>query len=317
MNVEKTEQVNLFDVDFMAPQESTTSEVVLEPQVDGSQRAVIQGDSDLMLKDPVADPVAAKAVESEPAKPGFTEFWCAYASAVKEAEDRLHAFSCLTFGALSVGKGLGESFNGHYMLRQTRETVIETIYRMAEREFAPSGGSLSIERVSNEIMGKDDEFDPDRLWLFLEQKYGGQAGVELGYKQLAKTLVRHLGLRGKPPVRKTNRIEFQQNAHVEAKFRGGWNYSYSSYNWIRETLNALEAFCVWAEDPVSAMKLASYVRRFGHYDEVTSRERIDLGSVQMVTFLKSTTYELLGDLGEKFHEFIATYGAEALSDSLY
>lgn len=316
MNVE-IEQVNLFDVDFMVPQASKTSEVVLQEQVDGSQRAVIQGDSAVMSNNSEAHPEAAQEVASEPTRPGFTEFWRAYEGAVKEAEERLDSFSSLRFGALSVGQGLGESFNGHYMLRQTRETLIEAIYRMAEREFAPSGAALSIERESNEIMGKDHEFDPDRLWLVLEQKYGGKAGVELGYKQLAKTLVKHLGLRGKPPVRKTNRIEFQQSAHVEAKFRGGWNYSYSSYNWIRETLRALEAFCVWAEDPVSAMKLDSYVRSFGHYDEVNSRERIDLGSVQVVTFLKSTTYELLGELGEKFHEFIATYGSEALTESRF
>jgi len=322
MNLDKTEtQVNLFEVDFTGGQELNGSEVVLEPQEDGSQRAVIQGDagsfSDVAeVVDTVTEPVEVE-VTAEPLKPGFTDFWRAYAGAVKDAEERMDTLSKQSFGFMAIGHGLGASFNGHFMLKETRESLIDSIYRMAERQFAPAGGKLSIERESNEIMGKDEEFDPDRLWLFLDEKYGGQAGVELGYKQLARTLVTKLGLRNNAPVRKTNRIELQQSAHAEPRFKGGWEYSYNTFNWIRETVTALQAFCVWAEDPVSAMKLGDYVRRMGHYDEVKSRQRIDLGSVQMVTFLKSVTYEILGDLGDKFHEFIATYGAEALTDTRY
>jgi len=316
---EVTPQVNLFDVSDKSEDINAHPGVVLEKQDDGSHRAVIHGDeAHVSMLSEAAEAVqeaseASKATVSDVAKPGFTDFWNAYRAALEEAESKVSGVSRQAFGSLAVGSGLGSSMNVNYMLRQTREELIDSIYLMAERSFAPRGCKLKIERMGNEVMGGDEDFDPDRLWTLLESIYGGQAGIELGYKQIATDLVSYFGLRRKVPVRKNNRIELEQSGYAEKSVRGDWTYSYTTYEYYRKSLMALRDFCLWAGDHDTAAKVGSAGIRMGHFDHVISRERKNFGSIQVVTFLKSITFEIYGDLADKFHEFIATYGIEELS----
>lgn len=246
-------------------------------------------------------------------EPGFTAMWLAYRSEVMESASRIRNVRRRCFGALNVGPGIGAELSDHYMLRETQSRIVSSIYTLAESTFAPEGGTLKIERLSMDL-GEDEDFDPDQLWTQLEQQYGGEAGVELAHKQLAKVLVDKFCLTRRDPVRKQNYLLIEQSTHAEKKFSGGWEYSYHSVEWIRQGMNALLEFCAWAGDQATSCKLAEGVRNFRSFEKLESRKRSDYGAVHTVSFKERMVYELHGSLGDKFHEFIAIYGAEALEE---
>lgn len=261
---------------------------------------------------PKAEATEAKetAVATEP---GFTAMWLAYRSEVMESASRIRNVRRRCFGALNVGPGLGAELSDHYMLRETQSRIVSSIYTLAESTFAPEGGTLKIERLSMDL-GEDADFNPDQLWTQLEQQYGGEAGVELAHKQLAKVLVDKFCLTRRDPVRRQNYLLIEQSTHAEKKFSGGWEYSYHSVEWIRQGMNALLEFCAWAGDHATSSKLGEGVRNFRSFEKLESRKRSDYGAVHTVSFKERMVYELHGSLGDKFHEFIAIYGAEALEE---
>lgn len=251
--------------------------------------------------------------EAKVEQPGFTAMWLAYRSEVMESASRIRNVRRRCFGTLNVGPGLGAELSDTYMLRETQSRIVSSIYTLAESTFAPEGGTLKIERLSMDL-GEDGDFDPDRLWMQLEQQYGGEAGVELAHKQLAKVLVDKFCLTRRDPVRKQNYLLIEQSTHAEKNFSGGWEYSYHSVQWIRQGMNALVEFCSWAGDQETSSKLGAGVCNFRTFEKLESRKRSDYGAVHTVSFKERMVYELHGSLGDKFHEFIAIYGAEALQD---
>lgn len=256
---------------------------------------------------------AEEEAEAAPLKPGFTECWLAYRAAVLESVRLIGEVGDMRFGFLNVGRGIGKTMSDFHMLRETQSDLISRIYNLAEQTFAPPGGKLSIERNLMDL-GEDADFDPDKLWFRLEAEFGGDAGVELGLKQLAVALVDKFGLKYKPPIRKQNRLEIQQRMHAEKSFSGGYEYSYNSIEYLRQGHRALEDFCKWAEDFATSSNLAAGLREIKSFVKLESRKRTDFGGIQTVQFKEYVLYELYGDLADKFHEFIAIYGAEALAE---
>lgn len=264
--------------------------------------------------------------QEETQKPGFTDYWRQYCALVSEAEEAIDTLVKSSEGKLQLrGVRVGERLSGSSMLHQTRKELIREIFTRAEREFAPEQGSLSIDRHDiDELVGEnwqnadDDKFDPDALWLALKAKYGGDFGVELGLKQLAKKLVDAFGLRRNKPVRKANRLELMDSIYCEKAFDGSMELSYTSAQAVWDVHKAMSAFCNWAGDMETALRIDTRAREMmGNWGsrKVTSRARFDMGGVGYVTFHKNFTWEIYGELGDSFQAFIGKYGREALASN--
>ncbi|MBK6616495.1 hypothetical protein [Ottowia sp.] len=255
-----------------------------------------------------------------PKSPGFTAYWKQYMATVMGAEEDIK--SILAAGKVVFGKdyATGEAFSGWQLLRKTRSEIISSVVMKAEREFAPPGGKLEITTYSaSELMPEDwrtsddEAFDPDKLWVALEAKYGGNYGIELGRTQLASQIVNAFCLGRNPPVRKANRLELSDTIYTEKKFRGGMEMGYSTMDSVCKLHAAMAAFCEWAGDHSTARRLeARSTELFNNRGEVKSRERFDMGGIGYVTYNTSMLWEIYGPLGDKFQAFISTYGREAL-----
>lgn len=247
--------------------------------------------------------------------PGFTTYWKQYLAAVERAESSIAAIRDSSKSVFGLQYAVGENFSGWKLLRTTRSELIEAIVRKAEIDFAPPGGSLAIKtRTVDETWARADdaEFDPDRLWVALEATYGGNAGVELGRKQLATEIVKHFGLGRKRPVRKANRLELASSIYTEHKYGGGVEMGYTTANWVCELHRAMSAFCRWAGDSATAAQIESRATELFRDRTVVSRQRFNFGGIGYVTFNTSMTWEIYGELGDQFQAFVATYGQDAL-----
>lgn len=291
-----TKEVELETASAVGPQEEAAAPIVQEPQA-----------------------------QEESPRPGFTDYWREYCQVVWTAEEAIDKLVKSSEGKLMLrGVRVGERLSGSSMLHQTRKELIREIFSRAEREFAPEQGSLSIDRYNiDELVGEnwqkadDDKFDPDALWLALKARYGGDFGIELGLKQLAKKLVDGFGLRRQPPVRKANRLELIDLIHCEKDFKGAMELGYNSAQAVMELHTAMSAFCNWAGDANTARRIEERRKAFVTWEnrKVTSRARFDMGGVGYVTFHKNITWEIYGELGDQFQAFIGRYGREALASN--
>jgi len=273
----------------------------------------------------VTQEVPQKQGKEEPPKPGFTDYWREYCALVEKAEDDIDKLVTSSEGKLVLrGVRVGERLSGSSMLHQTRKELVREIFTRAEREFAPEQGTLSIDRSeSDELVGENwmnmdnDLFDPDAIWLGLKSKYGGVYGVEIGLKQLARKLVDSFGLRRKKPERKPNRLELSDSIYCEKAYDGTMEMSYSSAQAVWDLHKAMSAFCSWAGDTETALKIDTRAREMMmHRDrKIVSRSRFDMGGVGYVMFYKNMNWEVYGELGDSFQAFIGRYGREALASN--
>lgn len=267
---------------------------------------------------------AAPATTAETAEPtkvnhGFTSYWLNYKAAVEEAEGRVHELVQASKELFGGSACVGERVPLTSMLRETRKDFRTMLFAKAERDFAPAGGKLQIDRheIYEEVEsvwgdGDDDEFDPDAIWDALERKFGGDAGVEVGLKQTAELLVVELGLSRAKPTHKANRLEIESRIWGEKRYGGGYEMSYTARERMVKTLMALATFCEWAGDEATARRLRSRCGDFGYGCPLVSRQRFDQGGIGFVTFLEKITWEIYNDLGQQFQAFIGLYGREAI-----
>lgn len=279
-----------------------------------------------------AEPEHAAATETPPAgetelgteatttgTPGFTSYWLNYKAAIESAEHQVHELVQSSRALFGWNACVGERIPLHNLLRETRKDIRTMLFAKAERDFAPAGGKLQIDRHEiyeevESVWGEDDDddFDPDAIWGALERKFGGDAGVEVGLKQTAELLVVELGLCRSKPTHKANRLEIESRIWSEKRFSGGYELGYSARERVVKTLMALGTFCEWAGDEATASRLRSRCGDFGYGSQLVSRQRFDQGGIGFVTFLEKITWEIYGDLGQQFQAFIGLYGREAI-----
>jgi hypothetical protein len=263
----------------------------------------------------------ASAETMTPQPLGFTAFWGEYRATLLDAERRISAICAKGASVFQLGYSPTEDLRVWSQIRETRKRITDAIYSLAERTFAPAGGSLSIDRsgVRDELPdaffdeSDEDAFDPDLLWRLLERKFGGDAGRELGLRQLAARLVREFGLAHRPPVRKANRLILTDKIYTEKSWNGSHHeFGISSSDGIRRLINDLSEFCEWSGDIDTARRLRVTGSGIRYGARVESRERFDCGAISFVTYLQKMEYEIYGDLADSFQVFISTHGRAAL-----
>lgn len=274
----------------------------------------------LLPHDSANDPADEAALQVA-SGPGFTAFWRDYQQAVRDGHRLVQETLDRSVPLFERRRPVGEAFDdAEHMIVKTARHVRAALIELAQKRFAPPSGVLrigtdDIEADCPDAWGEEG-FDPDVIWAALERRYGGQAGVDLAYEQVATQLVSQFGLVRHPPLRRANRLQLEARVYCERRFSGGNRLSYNSEETARKLLAALATFCTWAGDSVSAAALATPGKAWSDAcEDLVSRHRVSFGpSVSIVTFLEKLQVDLWGDLGEtKFQAFIGRFGAKALA----
>lgn len=252
--------------------------------------------------------------------PGYTAAWNAYIEGLGQVTQRLNELEA----ELSVATGsmpvrhdeLRREFGADRCYR-----VVRALVQAAAKAYGPSD-TTKLEIDEGEVARALDlserdlgslrawrTFDPDRIWREIERRYGEGRGPEIARRQLASMLVQEFRLSKAPPKRVRDRLEVTHS--VYSYFSMGVRKLRDDGTVVR-VLRALHAIAVWGELPEVAGRLEIAVNGHWRDMEIISRQKIEMGYLSIIPMHEQWTYQLHGELGNRFQEFIAAFGQEAL-----
>lgn len=195
------------------------------------------------------------------------------------------------------------------------------LIRQAEVEFAPQGGRLSIDELDvREACGLGGhrsewsrDFNPEKVWAYLEKTYGGEAGQDEGYRQMAALLVYEFNLKNEKAVTVGPKGQTVLNLSVYLdsidKSCGRNRIAYRCMETIGKVMEAMRGFASWANLPLVGSGLQSASRSLCDYHrEVVSRATYGGGGVTIITYHARYEFRLDPSVAEQFQLFISLYG---------
>lgn len=198
--------------------------------------------------------------------------------------------------------------------------IRERIKRYAEERFAPAGGSLTIDNSDIEDRFPTHrehciDFDPVAFWSYLENKYGGNAGEELAWRQAAQAIYSAFNLQYSKGVETKGGYAILRRHvwidDINKKYHNRNTLSYGCQQSVRDCCHALAGFATWAERDGLVHDLNHLQRLFcGYGFDIQSRKKYecgDKGEVVVVTFTKCFEYRLREDVAAQLNLFLGTY----------
>lgn len=280
--------------------------------------------------------VMSSAIETEPVLlevvgTQYTAAWHRYRARVQELQ--IEASACNKVLSEAIGQPTGEvEINTLSCLEETRKAIFRDLISRACSEFAATGSTLEIssfnvrEALGSDIVGQrgecrlyggesyeveqqrlNERFDPDAIWRWLADNYGGNAGERAAHAQVAKRLYSAFWMERRPPVMVSGKLKVEMHAYAEKKYSGnGWRYSYSTCETLRKALQDLGTFAYWAEDVVTGNALHN--RSLSIREDVESREKYQYGpGLYCVTYNTKVDVFFSPALGEKFRLYMAEF----------
>lgn len=188
---------------------------------------------------------------------------------------------------------------------------VEFVYALdakARREMVPQHMRLlTDEALKNHADAESaDTFDPDAYWAQLQALYREGKGADLACQQMASTLVRELGLAKFKPAAACPALSLKLRAITDRDFLGNLTLNYDTCKRTWDTLDAFATFCSWAQDHETADRLAD-IRRTSFDRKFAPKQTVDLGTVQMVFYVKSIVWTMNAPLSARFREFISKF----------
>jgi len=204
--------------------------------------------------------------------------------------------------------------------------AMENLIKQAEIQYAPSGGSLTIDRTEVwRALGLEERhhwrsvdrdaavpFDLSKLHAYLADTYGGDAGETAAYKQQAAELIKFFGFNDSEKMVSTQR-------HVACSVRvwsskkdyaakGTLEVSYNNHQYITKAFQALACAMAWAgkhdlQAALSRSPVAGYCFTF------MSRHRESLPGIDIVLYKEKWTFEFDHKVAEQLRLFLGQYGA--------
>lgn len=219
------------------------------------------------------------------------------------------------------------------------DEVIRDLIRMAERRFAPPGGSLSIERADHDALatlagrrfkvaprfyGREPEdndqreqltknFRPGQVWDYLEKTFGGNGGREAGYRQLATRLRSLLDLDHQQPKTIGRGVLIEVRIWSEKSYRGDGTHeiSYTDREKVQKICNAFVALGAWCGRSDMGGALGAMVSKFSYgRHTIEPREKFTCDDMVVTIFLKKLEVCLTTAAAADLQRFIAQYGSE-------
>lgn len=214
-----------------------------------------------------------------------------------------------------------EEFQVSGELRKFCRRLASAAVKRARNEFAPASGRLDIDDTSEfEIAGLDVDAalradkipDVDKLWQSLSTRYGGNAGVEAGYKQAAERIIRNFGLDRQKEVKRTSSgVTLRKSVYSEASFGspGRRRIGYHSSSHTADCLDGMVTFAAQA----GAQRAAEGMKSINvHCFEYEYREKLVYPELEIVFFKEAWEFKFSNPLAEKLMIFVGQYGAEYL-----
>lgn len=188
---------------------------------------------------------------------------------------------------------------------------VEFVYAMdakARQEMVPQPMRLlTDDALKNHADAESaDTFDPDAYWAQLQSLYRDGKGADLACQQMASTLVRELALAKLKPAPAKPVLSLKLHAITDRDSLGQLTLNYDTCTRTWATLDALATFCSWAQDHATADRLAD-IRRTSFDRKFAPQQTVDLGTIQMVFFMKSIVWTLNPPLSARFREFISKF----------
>lgn len=233
-------------------------------------------------------------------------------------------------------KMLGRSFTDVPRTEDLRElarrSLSALVYR-AEQAFAPSGGKLTIDPYeATKQTGQYDweetfcrtwrngdhqstqPLDLDAVWKYLEETYGGDAGIKAGYRQQAQLLIKELNLESKDGMKRTASavIAVRRLYSEKATYgvnKGMFEVHYGSRECLNNLFRAIACFAEWAE--LDALAVAAHPCRheIGNYQfAFESRDKHLFPGLEVVFFKERMEFRFSHEVAEKLKLFLGSFG---------
>lgn len=216
-----------------------------------------------------------------------------------------------------------QGLNGKDFLEGTMSSLITRCISLAERQFAPLGGKLAIDRdeINDAFESKRvDAFDPGDVWRLLDARYGGDAGIEAGWQQTADVLRSEFypeSWRKSEPTLRAQTAVFEvhvsQESYSSAK-PGMLDYSYHSIGHMVQLIASglLPFFAHEADagaDGFGNAGLRNYLQALSDMrsTHVPQRHKVVAGSITFTHFKSKIEVSMTKDVFERMNLFIATY----------
>lgn len=208
--------------------------------------------------------------------------------------------------------------------REYATRILARIIDYAEKKFAPAGGSLVVNRddISDRFSFDReslDRFKPAKIWQYLEDTYGGNAGNEIASRQLADALYKDFGFsRNDAVARSGGYVVLNVRVYMDdfdKKHFGKNNLHYNSLESVVRVLKNLSEFANWMDNSRLAMEADRFASEFWHSrgNNIGSRSKRVLGDneIVLVMFLKRFEFRLSEPVANQLQIFLGTYGPQS------
>lgn len=201
-------------------------------------------------------------------------------------------------------------------LHEMANSYIENLVCTAEQRFGVNGVPLRIDRkpISDRFAfsWRDDinTFDPDAVWVYLEENYQHQ-GADIARQQLAEKVIKNLSLRHATFKKVKGRVVLPVTTYLESHTTTP-QYGYGSRDKLRDIFVVLSELAEAHDKPAMASELKqakslSVISGWGH--TITSRERFAIGTVaELVTMQKVAEIHMCDELSDMIRQFVGSYG---------
>lgn len=291
-----------------------------------------------------ADPHSANTPWDTPSTPdepratmelGYTAAWRQVLALFEQAQHLNAQCEGVTKRVFGFGLSIfGSRYSSSSRLEEARTWVRQAVIARAQECFAPRSGRFIIDPIDlEEALGSkagfpcsrggrvqaeerqplNEDFDPDAIWRWCEEQFGGDAGKRVGWQQAAAGLVDLLGLRRHRPDMRGAKLVVAFRTHSEGlPLKREKRYSYDTQSSILDIRAHLASFAGWAGDEATedALLHATHLVLDGKRS-VETREKLEFGpGMQWVTFLEKIEIHFNPALSVKFREFIAEFGCK-------
>ena len=218
---------------------------------------------------------------------------------------------------------------------------LAVLIRRAEKQFAPGGGKLSIERyVVTKAMGIADwkdkyrerqrrtggeswyekhvgiekDLDLNQLWAYLDATYGGSAGERVGLQQAAKTIMDFFDLSKEESVTKSKSgVILTARMYSQVKTygpdAGKYESDYRNAQKAAELAAAIRCFIVHSD--TSALQYNQWIRNefLGTSFCFKPREKALMRGCEISFFKDKWTFKLSAEAAEHLMLFLGEYSS--------
>lgn len=217
-------------------------------------------------------------------------------------------------------------------VKDVARAMVGRMVLIAQRMFAPEGGSLKIDKTAvAEACGYSEydrrgkeidwiEFDAAKVWIYLIENYGGNKGKEEGYRQTAKSIIESFHLKPGTPIRIVNGKTILERSIYIDSFDKKWSkknkISYNCAEDVSKSIISLREFAAWANLADLYESLTCAHHALGDFrSEITSRAVYGGHGIRIVTYLNRYEYQLEAKVAEQLMLFLTLYAFPEMEEA--